>query len=432
MLALLSAGVATTATAQQAAPPTTTTAETPPEPATPADVVQTDDIIVTGFRASLTTAINQKRNETAAIDSIVAEDIGKFPDSNLAESMQRIPGVALARGDGGEGRNISVRGLGAAFTRVRINGMEGTSQTGSSDIYGGGNNGRSFDFNVFPTEIFSSLAVRKTPSADVEEGSLGATVDLSAPKPLAGKQDFTLSATVRGVYSELAKKVNPRASLLIAKKFDDGRFGVLGSVAYQERDIREVGYSAVDILSANTNGLFCSPVGFAPATPAIGSKGADAANCYPGTPRTSTSAAFNTVLAARRPDLPNTAGSGAFFPRIPRYLNSEQKQKRLGGTLSFQFQPDAATDISLDLLYSRFHVVRRDNYIEAISFARSAANNGQPVMSIKDVQLTPQGGLIYGLFDGVDVRSEGLVDDFTSTFKQANLNIKHDFTDSFG
>ncbi|MEX7329388.1 hypothetical protein AB2C98_32985, partial [Pseudomonas aeruginosa] len=77
------------------------------------------------------------------------------------------------------------------------------------------------------------------------------------------------------------------------------------------------------------------------------------------------------------PDLPNTAGSGAFFPRIPRYLNSEQKQKRLGGTLSFQFQPDAATDISLDLLYSRFHVVRRDNYIEAISFARSAANNGQ-------------------------------------------------------
>ncbi len=435
MIALLSAGCASASAAQQTAPvlPTPTTDTTVAATAqTPPELNQTDDIIVTGFRASLTTAINQKRNETAAIDSIVAEDIGKFPDSNLAESMQRIPGVALARGDGGEGRNISVRGLGAAFTRVRINGMEGTSQTGSSDIYGGGNNGRSFDFNVFPTEIFSSLAVRKTPSADVEEGSLGATVDLSAPKPLAGKQDFTLSATVRGVYSELAKKVNPRASLLIAKKFDDGRFGVLGSVAYQERDIREVGYSAVDILSANTNGLFCSPVGFAPATPAIGSKGADAANCYPGTPRTSTAAAFNTVLAARRPDLPNTAGSGAFFPRIPRYLNSEQKQKRLGGTLSFQFQPDAATDISLDLLYSRFHVVRRDNYIEAISFGRSAANNGQPVTSIKDVQLTPQGGLIYGLFDGVDVRSEGLVDDFTSTFKQANLNIKHDFNDSFG
>ena len=115
---------------------------------------------------------------------IAAEDIGKFPDSNLAESMQRIPGVALTRGDGGEGRNISVRGLGAQFTRVRINGMEGAAQTGSSDIYGAGNNGRSFDFNVFPSEIFSQLAVRKTPSADVEEGSLGATVDLKAPERL--------------------------------------------------------------------------------------------------------------------------------------------------------------------------------------------------------------------------------------------------------
>ncbi len=70
------------------------------------------DIVVTGFRASLNSALNVKRNETAAVDSIVAEDIGKFPDSNLAESMQRVPGVALSRGDGGEGRQVSVRGLG--------------------------------------------------------------------------------------------------------------------------------------------------------------------------------------------------------------------------------------------------------------------------------------------------------------------------------
>lgn len=173
--------------------------------------VSEPDIVVTGFRAALNSALNQKRRETAAVDSIVADDIGKFPDSNLAESMQRIPGVALARGDGGEGRNISVRGLGAAFTRVRINGMEGTAQTGSSDIYGAGNNGRSFDFNVFPTEIFSALSVRKTPSADVEDGSLGATVDLNAPKPLDNNEDFVLTATARGIYNELSKKVDPRA-----------------------------------------------------------------------------------------------------------------------------------------------------------------------------------------------------------------------------
>ena len=420
---------ATPSWAQQASAPQATPPETA---AAPADDAQAPDIVVTGFRASLNAAINQKRRETAAVDSIVAEDIGKFPDSNLAESMQRIPGVALARGDGGEGRNISVRGLGAAFTRVRINGMEGTAQTGSSDIYGAGNSGRSFDFNVFPTEIFSELAVRKTPSADVEEGSLGATVDLTAPKPLAGKRDFTLTATARGIYNELSKKVNPRASLLVSKKFADGTFGVLASVAYQQRDIREVGYSAVDILSSNTNGGFCSPVGFTPVNPAVGSKGASATECYPGVPRTSTAAAYNTIINARRADLPNTPGSGAFLPRIPRYLNSTQNQKRIGGTLTFQWQPDSATDISLDLLYSRFDVVRRDNYIAGLSFGRSATNNGQPVTSVKDVQLSPKGSLIYGLFDGVDVRSEGLVDRFVSTFKQANLNLKHDFTDRFG
>src|SRR5688500_5008498 len=114
------------------------------------DTTELDEVVVTGFRGSLNTALAAKRAETSAIDVISAEDVGKFPDSNLAESMQRVPGVALSRGDGGEGKNISVRGLGPTFTRVRINGMEAASQTGSSDIYGAGNNGRTFDFNVFP------------------------------------------------------------------------------------------------------------------------------------------------------------------------------------------------------------------------------------------------------------------------------------------
>ena len=389
------------------------------------------DIVVTGFRASLDSALGLKRQEAAAIDSIVAEDIGKFPDSNLAESMQRVPGVALARGDGGEGRNISVRGLGAGFTRVRINGMEGTSQTGSSDIYGAGNNGRSFDFNVFPTEIFSALTVRKTPSADVEEGSLGATVDLSAPKPMDQKEDFVLSMTARGVYNELSKQVDPRASMLISKKFGDSGFGILGSIAYQKRNIREVGYSAVDILSANTNGGFCSPVGFTPQNPGDNPvKGTDALNCSTGNPRTSDAAAYQAILDLRRDDLPNTPGSGAFLPRLPRYLNSEQDQERIGGSLTLQFNPDDDTDISLDLLYSRFEVTRRDNYIAAVSFARSASNNGQPMTSVRDAEFDENGSLVYGAFDGVDVRSEGLVDNFVSTFKQANLNFRRRLNDN--
>ncbi|MGF7151677.1 TonB-dependent receptor [Sphingomonas zeicaulis] len=430
-----------------AAPAHAQDAATPPPAeeaaAAPAEAPE-QDIVVTGFRASLASALNQKRTETAAIDSIVAEDIGKFPDSNLAESMQRVPGIALQRGDGGEGRNISVRGLGPGFSRVRINGMEGTAQTGSSDIYGAGNNGRSFDFNVFPTEIFSALAVRKTPSADVEEGSLGATVDLTAPKPLDQKEDFVLTATARGVYNELSKKVDPRASLLVSKKFGDGTFGILGSLAYQKRHLREVGYSAVDILSANANGQdpdgtgpapvlpFCTPIGFPFQGPGNNAAdGTDALNCSTGNPRTSDPAAYQSVYDLRRADLPNTPGSGAFLPRLPRYLNSEQKQERIGGSLSFQFQPDDQTDISLDLLYSRFEVTRRDNYIAAVSFARNASNNGQPQTSVRDIAFDENGSLLSGTFDGVDVRSEGLVDNFVSTFKQANLNFKRSFTDTF-
>jgi iron complex outermembrane receptor protein len=124
--------IAAPAAGQQAPTPPASTTDAPEQ-----DTAQQEDIVVTGFRASLNNALNLKRQETAAIDSIVAEDIGKFPDSNLAESMQRIPGVALSRGDGGEGRNISVRGLGSQFTRVRINGMEGVSQVSGSDIRGG-------------------------------------------------------------------------------------------------------------------------------------------------------------------------------------------------------------------------------------------------------------------------------------------------------
>jgi len=138
-----------------------------------------DAIVVTGFRASLEAALNLKRDSVAAVDAIVAEDIAKFPDQNLAESLQRIPGISISR-DGGEGRSITVRGLSSQFTRVRVNGMEtiATSTDGAS-----ANRDRAFDFNVFASELFSSLVVRKTAEASLDEGSLGAVVDLNTGNP---------------------------------------------------------------------------------------------------------------------------------------------------------------------------------------------------------------------------------------------------------
>jgi iron complex outermembrane receptor protein len=399
-----------------------------------------EEVVVTGFRGSLNAALEEKRNESAAVDSIVAEDIGKFPDSNLAESMQRVPGVTLSRGDGGEGRNISVRGLGPAFTRVRINGMEGAAQTGSSDIYGAGNSGRSFDFNVFPSEIFSALSVRKTPSADVEEGSLGATVDLKAPRPLDFGKDTVFTATTRGVYNTVSLDVDPRVSALGAKSFFDGKLGLLASVAYQNRNIREVGYSGVDLLSTNSNGLaqggviqpFCTPVGFTPVSPSPvgqGGKGASPTMCSTDNRRTGTLEAYNTIYNLRRADAPNVPGSGAFIPRIPRYVNSEQDAERTGGTFTVQWEPTENTSLALDTMYSKFDVERRDNYIANIAFGRNVNNNGQPMVSVRDIEFDENGSLVYGVFDGVDVRSEGLVDQFTSTFQQVDLDLEHHFSE---
>lgn len=401
-----------------------------------------EEVVVTGFRGSLNSALEDKRTQTAAIDSIKAEDIGKFPDSNLAESMQRVPGVTLSRGDGGEGRNISVRGLGATFTRVRINGMEGAAQTGSSDIYGAGNNGRSFDFNVFPSEIFSALEVRKTPSADVEEGSLGATVDLKAPRPLDYREDLAFTSTARGVYNQVSEDVDPRVSALFSKKFMNDTFGILASGAFQKRNIREVGYSAVDLLSANSNGLtvggvvhpFCTPLGYPTTSPSPvdqAGKGATAQNCSTDNPRTGTLDAYNAVAALRRADLPNVPGSGAYVPRIPRYVNSEQDTERSGATLTLQWAPNENTNLTFDTLYSKFDVERRDNYIAGLSFARNVNNNGQPMVSVENIAFDRNGSLVNAVFDGVDVRSEGLVDRFETEFKQANVNLEQQLTERF-
>ena len=140
------------------------------------------NVVVTGFRQSLTAALGAKRKDTGIVDVIVAEDIADFPDQNLAESLQRIPGVAIDR-DAGEGRQITVRGLGGDFTRVRLNQLEALATTGGTDSSGGANRSRAFDFNVFASELFNRLTVRKSASAEVDEGSLGATVDLQTARP---------------------------------------------------------------------------------------------------------------------------------------------------------------------------------------------------------------------------------------------------------
>lgn len=381
-----------------------------------------EEVVVTGFRQSLDAALDIKRQQAVMVDAIVAEDIAKFPDKNLAESLQRVPGIALDRGDGGEGKRISVRGLSADFTRVRLNGMEAAALTGSSDAEGGTNRTRSFDFNVLPSELFSSLTVRKTPSAEVEEGSLGATVDLAIPRPLDYKDDMTLALSAQSSYNDMAREFDPRGTVLFSKKLVDNTFGVTTAVAYSKRRTLEEGAGTVIGLRPVDDGGFCSPVGYAsPNPPSNPTKGTDALDCGTGVPRTSNPAAYDRI--ANRTDV--------FHPRQARFVHSEQEYERLGAIASLQWAPDDETNIALDTLYSRFDVDRSDNFITPISFGRALGNNGKPHTSVLEAQIAADGFWEYGRFNGVDLRSESVTDRYVSTIEQAVLSAGRTLSDRF-
>src|SRR5687768_17238018 len=243
LLGMASGGFASEAWAQNDA------TQQPDLPAEDQDEPQTateqgdDSIIVTGFRSSLRAAIGAKRSDNGIVDVIVAEDIADFPDQNLAESLQRIPGVAIDR-DAGEGRQITVRGLGGDFTRVRLNQLEALATTGGTDSSGGANRSRAFDFNVFASELFNSLTVRKSASAEVDEGSLGATVDLQTARPFDFR-GLTISVAGQMGYNDLSRHWDPRGALLVSNTWADGKIGALVSVAYGRRRLFEEGFSSV-------------------------------------------------------------------------------------------------------------------------------------------------------------------------------------------
>jgi TonB-dependent Receptor Plug Domain len=158
-MALLTAAPAWAQTAGTA-PAVTAVAQDDPQ-AAPQDQTESGDlIVVTGFRASLASSVNIKRNSNQIVDAITAEDIADFPDANLAESIQRLPGVSIDR-DNGEGRTITVRGLGGDFQMVRLNGADAQNISGGNQSDAGANRSRGFDFNTFASELFSSLKVQK-------------------------------------------------------------------------------------------------------------------------------------------------------------------------------------------------------------------------------------------------------------------------------
>jgi|PlaIllAssembly_1097288.scaffolds.fasta_scaffold01757_3 TonB-dependent receptor len=193
-----------------------------------------EEIVVTGIRASLISAMDIRRESSGVVDAITAEEMGKFPDQNLAEALQRIPGVSIDRFNG-EGSRITVRGMGPEFNLVLLNGR--TMPTAG---------GRSFDFNDIASEGVSAVKVFKTGRADLPTGGIGATVNIETARPLdnPGLQGVISGKAVHETSSQDSdvgnlSEVTPEFAGIFSNTFADGRFGILLSGSYQERDNRE-------------------------------------------------------------------------------------------------------------------------------------------------------------------------------------------------
>ncbi|HYM86673.1 MAG TPA: TonB-dependent receptor, partial [Pseudoxanthomonas sp.] len=260
-----------------------------------------------------------------------------------------------------------------------------------------------FDFNVFASDLFSQLIVRKTAQADVEEGSLGATVDLRTARPF-DYDGFTFAASTQLTHGDMGGKTDPRIAALVSNTWADGKFGALMSFAVSERRTLEEGSGSGRWAGGTSNGNFNVASPFAPARLAT-----------------------------------------TFHPRFPRYTLMEHDQQRMGVTGSLQFKPTDRTQFSLDALYSKIEASRDEKYIEAISFSRgacaaattpagaacrAAGAGGKPETIVRD-GVIENGAMVYGLFDDVDIRSESRHDEWNTVFTQIGLEGEHEFTDNF-
>lgn len=194
-----------------------------------------EEIVVSaGFADSLARALDEKRQASNVVDVISAEDIGKFPTQNLAEALQRVPGVSISR-DRGEGLFVRVRGLGPSFQVVNVNGR---SAAVNENVRDSGQSGRQFRFDTLPSELVSSVEVIKSPTAALDEGAIGGIVNIRTFRPLSLDRS-TVAGSAVASSPELADTVDPRLSGLVSWINDDANFGVLVSAVYDERTLRQ-------------------------------------------------------------------------------------------------------------------------------------------------------------------------------------------------
>ncbi|AUW60420.1 TonB-dependent receptor [Sphingobium sp. SCG-1] len=314
----------------------------------PADPSATgaEDIVVTGFRASLQSQTNAKRNSVGFTDSIFAEDIGKFPDTNIAESLNRIPGITISREVTGEGSNVAIRGLGPAFTRVLLNGTPVSIASVRFDAQG---TGREVDLDLLPTELFTQLTVSKSPVASQLEGGAAGTVNLRSARPFDNPKPY-ISYGLQGSKVSSAEKWGYRGHIVASATFGD--FGVLVGAAAVRNRFRVDGFETIGWTNPNltatqrTSGTL-NPTGGGnftiPATVPV-----NAGNgLITGTPIT------QAFLLSQNPGATIDQIDNGLLPRLGRPRTEVGDRKRQNYIASVEWRPSDALHFYVDGMYGK-------------------------------------------------------------------------------
>src|SRR5262245_26689816 len=205
-----------------------------PDAATNPTADEIETVLVTGIRASLRESLEVKRSSQAVVEVLTSEDVGKFPDKNVAEALQRVSGVSISR-EFGEGERVSIRGTAPNLNRTQLNGH--SMATADWFVLDQLAATRSFNYLMLPTEVIGQTEVIKGSQADIEEGGIGGTVNIKTRNPL-DLPSTTFSASLQGAYTELADSTDPQATALFSWKNEAESVGILLAGIYQERNIR--------------------------------------------------------------------------------------------------------------------------------------------------------------------------------------------------
>jgi iron complex outermembrane receptor protein len=329
---------------------------------------QLQEVVVTGIRAAVEESLTQKRAADSVVDVVTAEDIGKMPDKNIADSLQRVPGVTISSAGASEGGfdendRVSMRGTNPSLTQTLINGHNVAAgdwfvlnQTGTV--------GRSVSYTLLPSELVSQIVVHKSSEADLVEGGVAGSIDIITRKALDIAKPVTFELSVGAVYADLPSKTDPQASALFNWHTDDRTFGVLLQGYYEERHLQREG---VELLGYDT---------IAPTSP----------------------------MAVAHPDL-----SGVVYPTDIGAAFFTQKRTRTGGLVDVQWKPNDSLGFDLSGFlsnlkapnYNRNYLLWNTHFIN--SGAGQAPDPGYVVQNgtLVSANFTGVPKTFYGVYDQI-------------------------------